>query len=145
MRVVVDTNVFVSALIAPSGTSAALVRRLVADDRTVFLVSRHTMDELKRVLMYPKIIKLLKFSSSDVERFLSSVELLAEKVDELQPVPGMECRDPEDVKYISLALSGRADVLISGDQDLLIMGKIGIIPVVSPAQFLSYHEKRDIL
>jgi putative PIN family toxin of toxin-antitoxin system len=141
MRVVVDANVFVSALIVPAGTSAALVRTLAADEQTAFIVSRETRDELKRVLMYPKIIKLLKFSANDVERFLSSVEMLSEEVDEIHPVAELECRDPDDVKYISLALSGRADFLITGDQDLLIMGNIEGIPVISPAQFLSRYDK----
>lgn len=137
MRVVVDSNVFVSALIAPGGTSGALVRTLVEDERTVLLVSRETMVELKRVLMYPKIVRLLKYSPDDVESFLSSVEMLAEEVEEMQSVSHIECRDPDDVKFVSLALSGWADFLITGDEDLLILGQVEGIPVVNPPQFLS--------
>ena len=140
MRVVVDSNVFVSALMTPKGTSGVLVRRLVEDDRTVFLVSRETMGELKRVLMYPKIVKLLKYSPNDVASFLSSVEMLAEEVDEVQPILHVECRDPDDVKFMSLAVSGRAEFLIAGDEDLLVLGKIEEIPVVTPSQYLSRLE-----
>lgn len=140
MRVVVDSNVFVSALIAPQGTSGCFVRRLLEDKQTVFLVSRETMDELKRVLSYPKICRLLKFSPNDVDRFLSSIEMLSEEVDEIDPLPDSVCRDPDDIKFISLAVSGQAECLITGDEDLLVLGKFGEISVVTPSQYLSLLE-----
>ena len=137
MRVVVDSNVFISALIAPRGVTGSLIRKLVEDDRTVFLISSESMDELRRVLTYPKIINLLKLSPGDVESFLSSIEMLAEEVDEVVPLPSSACRDPDDVKFMSIAVSGRADCLVTGDKDLLVLGAIEEIPVMSPSQCLS--------
>ncbi len=136
MRVVVDSNVFVSALIAPGGTAGMLVRKLVEDDRTVFLISPETMDELRRVLTYPKIRKLLKFSPEDVAIFLSSIEMLSEEVDETLSVSGLECRDPDDIKFMSVAVEGRADYLVTGDNDLLEIEAIDGIPVVPPSRLL---------
>lgn len=143
MRVVVDSNVFVSALIAPKGTSGSLVRRLVESHRSVFLISRETMEELKRVLMYPKIAKLLKWSSTDVESFISSIELIAEEVDAAFRVLDIECRDPDDIKFLSLAVAGRADFLVTGDEDLLVLKTIADIPVLSPSQGLSRIEEME--
>ncbi len=140
MRVVVDSNVFVSALVAPRGTAGILVRKLVEDERTVFLISPETMGELRRVLTYSKIVKLLKFSPEDVNRFLSSIEMLSEEVDETLSVSGLECRDPDDIKFLAVAMEGRADFLITGDEDLLVLGKIEEIPVVTPSQYLSQFE-----
>lgn len=143
MRVVVDSNVFVSALIAPKGTSGSLVRKLVESRRTVFLISRETMEELKRVLMYPKIAKLLKGSSTDVDSFISSIELIAEEVDAAFLVSDVECRDPDDIKFLSLAVAGQADFLVTGDEDLLILKMIADIPVLSPSQCLSRIEEKE--
>jgi putative PIN family toxin of toxin-antitoxin system len=143
MRVVVDSNVFVSALIAPNGTSGSLVRKLVESRRTVFLISRETMEELKRVLMYPKIARLLKWSSTDVDSFISSIELIAEEVDVAFWVSNVDCRDPDDIKFLSLAVAGRADFLVTGDEDLLILKTIADIPVLSPSQCLSRIEEME--
>ena len=137
MRLVVDANVFVSALISPQGTAGALVRRLVEDDRATFIVSRETMDELKHTLSYPKIQKLLKQSPRDLERFLASVEMLSEQVDETLSVAGLECRDPDDLKYLFIAVVGRAECLVSGDKDLLVLGNVEGIPIVTPVQLLT--------
>lgn len=136
MRVVVDVNVFVSALIAPRGTAGSLLRVLIRDGRTVFLVSPDTKAELKRVLEYPKISKLLKFSADEIERFLCSVEMLSEEFDERSSVDGLECRDADDIKFLALAVLGRADYLVSGDKDLLVLGSVECIPIVTPAQLL---------
>jgi predicted nucleic acid-binding protein len=46
-------------------------------------------------------------------------------------------RDPKDNKFLALAVSGQADYLITGDEDLLVLKSIGAIPIVSPAEFLA--------
>ncbi len=137
MRLAVDANVFVSALISPQGTSGALVRRLIEDDRTTFVVSPETMDELKHTLAYPKTQKSLKQSRRDLERFLASVEMVSEQVDEAFSVAGLECRDPGDLKYLFIAVVGRAEFLVSGDKDLLVLGNVEGIPIVTPVQLLA--------
>lgn len=136
MRIVMDSNVLISALIAPQGTSAKLVRLLTAEDQIVFLISSDTMEELRRVLLYPKIKKLLKWSSHETDRFLSSIELLSEYVNENIPVPALECRDPKDIQIMRAAVQGQADYLITGDHDLLDLETVSRIPIVSPAEFL---------
>ena len=67
MRLVVDANVFISALIARKGVPGRLLTRLV-EDRSVFLVSGGTMEELRRTLEHPKIQKLLKPLKQSIER-----------------------------------------------------------------------------
>jgi len=136
MRVVVDANVFVSALISPSGTTGELVRKLVEDERTVFLISAVTMDELKRVLLYPKIQNLRKLSQNEIDCFLSSIEMLAEEMEAAVLASELECRDSDDIELMSVATRGRADWLVTGDQDLLIIGAVEGIPIVSPSQLL---------
>lgn len=139
MRLVVDANVFVSALIARRGVLGRLLTQLV-EDGCVFLVSSGTMEELRRTLAYPKIQKLLKQTSNDMERFLSSVELLAEEVDTALPMPSLECRDPKDIEYLAVAVLGRAECIVSGDKDLLVLGSVEGIPIFKPTQLLARME-----
>jgi len=136
MRLVVDANVFISALIARRGVPGRLLTRLI-EDECVFLVSRGTMGELRRTLEYPKIQELLKQTSNDIERLLSSVELLAEEVDTALPMPNLECRDPKDVEYLAVAVLGRAECIVSGDKDLLVLESVEGIPIINPTQLLA--------
>ncbi len=140
MRLVVDANVFISALIARKGVPGRLLIRLI-EDRSVFLVSSGTMEELHRTLEYPKIRKLLKQTPIDIERLLSSVELLAEEVDTALPMPKLECRDPKDIEYLAIAVLGRAECIVSGDKDLLVLESVEGIPILTPAQLLGRMER----
>lgn len=136
MRLVVDANVFVSALIARKGVPGKLLTRLVEGEH-VFLVSGWTMDELRQTLNYPKLQKLLKPRVHEVEQFLSAVEILAEEVDTTLSMSGLDCRDPKDIEYMAVAVAGHADCIVSGDKDLLVEKAVEGIPVLTPAQLLS--------
>lgn len=139
MRVVVDTNVLVSALLAPQGTAGEIMRQLVRSEKAVLIISPETMHELRRVLAYPKIEKLLRFDPGAIERFVSAIEMLGEEVEERISPELPECRDLDDVKFLKLAVSGRADCLITGDQDLLVLKSVADIPIVTPAEFILLH------
>ena len=114
-RVVIDTNLVLSALVFTGGRLAAL-RHTWLNQRCVPLVSKATTAELIRVLAYPK------FKLDQV----SQQELLADylpwcvtvRIPSPPPVTP-DCRDPFDRPFLQLALAGKADVLISGDQDVL--------------------------
>ena len=112
MRVVLDTSTVVSALRFQNGRLGWL--REHWRNGCTPLVSRETATELTRVLAYPK------FSLSLNERN----ELLADYLPHSEIVNAIErcavlCRDPNDQQFLNLAQSGKADVLVSGDKDLL--------------------------
>lgn len=114
MRVVFDTNTIVSALLF-RGTVSWLIEHWQSGEATL-IVSRETARELLRVLAYPKF----GLSPAQVDivatRYLchaERVELAGE--DDNLPL----CRDPNDQMFIRLAGAGRADILVSGDKDLL--------------------------
>jgi putative PIN family toxin of toxin-antitoxin system len=136
MRLVVDANVFISAFIARKGVPGRLLARLVAEGH-VFLVSEKTMEELRRTLAYPKIRKVLKPRSHEVEQLLSSVEILSEEVNTSWSVSGLDCRDPKDIEYLAVAIAGHADYIVSGDNDLLVKDAVEGIQIITPAQLLS--------
>jgi putative PIN family toxin of toxin-antitoxin system len=133
LRVVLDTNVVLSALVFPGGQFGRL-RMAWQAGGCVPLVSAATAKELTRVLVYPKF----KLSLSDREELLGDYLPYCEVVEIPRRLPSVpECRDPLDLPFLHLALAGLADALVTGEQDLLSLGRVGRCPIVTPAAFLS--------
>ena len=130
MRVVLDTNVVVSALLF-TGISSKLVPLWQGGGITA-LVSRDILEEYLRVLSYPKF----KLSEGDIKGLIQ--EELLPYVDVVKPWRRLRVvdRDPSDDKFVECAVAGKARVIISGDKDLLSIGRYRKILIQSPAQFL---------
>ena len=132
MRVVLDTNCLVSALLF-SKESLSWLRNAWQGGRIVPLISRATMDELLRVLQYPKF----HLTKEDIDYLLADFMPWAEVV-EIKRAPSKlpELSDPDDVKFLVLAVTAKADALISGDKDILrAKGKLKDLPVLTLAEF----------
>jgi putative PIN family toxin of toxin-antitoxin system len=128
MRLVVDTNVFVSAALKGSSWSGSTVRWL--DRFGVLLKTGVTEQEVMEVLRRPRIApKIAPVFLDNVRRMFAAAELVAI----IEPVTG--CRDPDDDKFLELAVNGRADVIVSGDDDLLVLDSFRGIPIITPAAF----------
>jgi len=133
VRVVLDTGVIVSALLFPRGRLAWLLDRWTMGSIRP-LVSRATVDELIRVLGYPKF----KLSSSEVDTVLAAYLPFTETVDvrstrEEPTLPA--CDDPDDREFLYLTLDGEAEALVTGDDDLLRLRDEAPFPILTPAQF----------
>jgi uncharacterized protein len=128
-RLVVDTNVFVSAIIFPRSVPRQVVDNAL--DHGVAIFSEATMSELAEVLSRSKFNSFV--SRADRELFLAQVESAAEFVPIIQLVRA--CRDSNDDKFLEVALNGRADVIITGDADLLGMHPWRGIEILSPKTF----------
>lgn len=129
-RVVLDTNVIVSALLFKGAVSRLVV--LWQKRGIIPVVSKETFAELTTVLQYPK------FSlSNDEIRSLIEHEILPyfEVVEIDKDVKGI-CRDPGDDKFISCALSASVDCLVSGDKDFCGLGGYKTIRIISTSDFL---------
>lgn len=130
VRVVCDTNVVVSALVFTQGRLGWL-REAWRSGRAVPLVSRETVAELLRVLHYPKF----ELTSRERQELLGDYLPFAEIVDPRDTQPEVPlCKDPDDRMFLELAVAGEADLLISGDPDLLELSDAFPIPRVSPAE-----------
>jgi uncharacterized protein len=128
MRLVVDTNVFVSAALKESSWPAHTIRWISRYGG--LLKSEPTERELLTVLQRPRFAdKLPPWFLPDVRHILDSAE--AVQITELAAL----CRDPADDKFVQLAINGRADLIVSGDSDLLSLDEVRGIPIVSPAAF----------
>lgn len=129
-RWVFDTNTLVShLLLAGSVPSRAVGLALQAGQ---FLVSDETLGELEEVLSRPKFNKYL--STSERRKFFELLGRVAIYIPIIRPVQA--CRDARDDKFLSVALNGRADAIISGDKDLLCRNPFLGIPILTPAEFL---------
>lgn len=129
-RVVLDTNVLLSALLFHAGTLSWL--RTAWQTGTVRpLVSRRTMDELIRVLAYPKF----HLGSRDREDLLADYLPWCKVVVVSEPPPVPHCRDPFDVPFLELALTAQADALVTGDRDLLALAPQFPVPILTPRIF----------
>lgn len=114
-RVVLDTNVVLSALVFRGG-AAGQVRQAWQRGLLLPLVSKATAQELVRVLAYPKF----RLSVAEQHELLADYLPYAESVRIAQPLPEVpHGRDPLDLPFMHLAVAGQAQVLVSGDRDLL--------------------------
>ncbi len=137
MRVVLDTNVLISALLF-TGIASEVVPLWQKGAITV-LLSREILDEYLRVLAYPKF----QLSEGEIkglieEEFLPFVQIIK---------PGTRIRivkrDPSDNKFLECAVAGKADVLISGDKELLAIRHYRQVRVQTPSRFLEAFFRRQ--
>lgn len=130
-RVVVDTNALVSRLLLPHSVPGRSVRVVV--DEGQLLISEATMAELADVLARPKFDRYVTLE--DRQQFLRLLGRVAEWVPVIAAVQA--CRDPDDDKFLELAVSGQADTIVTGDDDLLILDPFQGIAIVTPADYLA--------
>lgn len=137
MRAVIDVNVLVSGLFW-HGTPHTLIERL-REGRLRLISSPALLAELAEVLERPKFDDILQRSNTSLERTLADIQALAEV---MAPPPLQEplCRDPDDDEVLALAVAARADLIISGDTDLLDLSNYEGIPIVTPTEALSSVE-----
>ena len=131
MRVIIDTNILVSALIAPAGPPAAVVDAWLDGKFTLLTCTEH-LDELRATLEKPRVAALIKPHKAG--RLVNQVKRLAEDV---APLPAVErSPDPDDDYLLAMAESGQADYLVTGDKSgLLDLGRHKRAQIVSARAF----------
>lgn len=136
-RVVLDTNLVLSALVFAQGRLVAL-RHAWQGGHCVPLVSKATAAELIRVLAYPKF----KLGHDEQQELLADYLPWCATVRIPNPLPVIpDCRDPFDLPFLQLAVAGKADYLVSGDEDLLILADRFDCHIVSAEQFIKTLDK----
>lgn len=131
MRVVLDTNILVSGLMFPDSVPGRIVTAWFEAEFDV-VSSHEQLAEISRVLAYPKIRRVLGWNEQRIERFIRRLYV---RVDCVRPVPAtMETpRDPDDAVVLGALLAGNADLLVTGDGDLLALRER--YPIETPAEF----------
>lgn len=138
MRVVIDTNVLISAVIKPKSRMGLIIQRLHQSEYTL-VFSPEMLEELVEVYSRPKIQQKYHL---DQEALNTIVGVIVTRGDSIVPTTDVNiCRDPDDDMLLSLALGGHADYIVSGDGDLLSLSPFRGIPIIKPAEFLNILEK----
>jgi len=129
-KVVLDTNILVSALLF-KGELAGIVD-LWKTGKIVPMLSKEMFVEFRTVLEYPKFFLTGQEIKVIIEEEVLPFFEITETTDRINGV----CRDPDDDKFISCALSASADFIVSGDKDLLDMGKYKSVRIISASVLL---------
>lgn len=135
LRVVLDANVMISALIQPKGASGRILRHLLERNSFELVVSTTILAEVRRSLSYPKVRKYIKTSDEDLDLWVASIELIAQPVDGNLRIHAVAA-DPDDNKYIEAAVEGLAQFVVTGDKHLLTLKSYENIRIVTPRLFL---------
>jgi uncharacterized protein len=141
MIVVLDTNVIVSALLSPYGTTGEILHLLENGDITV-ATSDVLLLELEHVLHYSKIQRQLKLSEIEISLFIRRFTQFANVVNPEINLKIIE-KDPEDDHVLECAITAKASIIISGDQHLLEIKNIQGIEILSPKAFLTWFPTKD--
>lgn len=126
MRVILDTNVLIAA-VAGRGLCESLLELCLEEHDLI--VSEELLDEVRRNLV--RRIRLPAAVALDFCRVLRNSAIMATP----EAVPPAACRDPKDIYLLGLSQSAKAEVLVTGDKDLLDAGWGGVTEIVTPRQF----------
>ena len=135
MKVVLDANIYVSSMVNTQGNPKRIISAWQQGAFDV-LISSAILDEIERVLRYPRIVKRHKQDETAIQRFLKLLEneaIIVEPTDVL----GVVKDDESDNRYLECAVKGKAQYVISGDKHLLDIGEYRGIVILPPAAFVA--------
>lgn len=128
MRLILDTNLWISFLIS---SKYERLDELLFNQEWLLLFSQELLEEFVAVAKRPKLRKYI--SRDELEDLLETIDEVAEFVNVTSNIS--ECRDPKDNFLLSLAVDGKADYLLTGDKDLLVLKKIGVTEIKTISEF----------
>ncbi len=139
MRVVLDANVVISAAIRPSGPPGLILRALLEREAFELVLSHAIVSEVEHALGQRNVRSYLAHPD-DTLALLADLVALADLVDDTGRVVGVS-RDPADDRVLAAALEGRADLVVTGDGDLLDLGEHEGVAILTPRAFLDLLER----
>lgn len=136
MRVMLDTNIIVSALLAPAGKPASIVRMWL-DGKFTLLTCQALLEELRATLQKPRVSE--RIEPHQAGRLVNQIRKLAQQI--VDPLPHVErSPDPTDDFLLALSEGGKADYLVTGDKSgLLALGRHKATKIVCANDFVSLN------
>jgi putative PIN family toxin of toxin-antitoxin system len=135
LKVVLDTNIFVSSLLVKAGLPAQVLDTW-RERQYLLVVSPAIVAEIRATLNYPRIRRKYAITDEDVEQLVTLLERDALVVPGDANVAGAIPDDPADEIVLACAVDAQADVIVSGDRHLLELGSHRSIPILTARQFL---------
>lgn len=137
MRIVLDTNIYISSLVSDKGNPAKIVRWWLEGEFDV-LVSQPIVEEILRVTDYKRIQK--KYARVRENR-LEFAALISEQAEWVEPRETLNVVvDESDNRYVECAVAGNAQYIVTGDEHLLALGEYQGIAILTPATFVALQE-----
>ncbi|MCL4470765.1 MAG: putative toxin-antitoxin system toxin component, PIN family [Sulfuricella sp.] len=133
MRVVLDSNVFISGLMIPQSIPGRIVAAWRSGQFDLIL-SEPMLSEISRVLSYPKISRRIRWDEEKIARYISLLRFEADIVN-IDGISADVPKDPNDSPILATLIASKADCLVSGDGDLLSLSAQH--PVLSPSGFIA--------
>jgi putative PIN family toxin of toxin-antitoxin system len=130
LRFVIDTNILISAILINSSTPDYAYKK--AKKQRKILFSELTFEELRKIIIRHKFDKYILPKTR--HEFINKLRKESEFIDIVEEIK--ECRDEKDNKFLELAVSGNADFIITGDNDLLVLNPFRNIKIITPKSFL---------
>lgn len=139
MRIVIDTNILVSAAITPHSATASVVEKCLSE--YVVFVSKQTKNELVEVFSRPKFNRY--FNKVQPQAYLTRFLELAVEIEPSEVIT--DCKDPKDNPFLSVAVSAKAHYLVTGDKkDLLSMNPFRGVEIITARDFLDRENTRKL-
>lgn len=130
-RVVIDTNVLVSIL--KGSHQLSFIYAAFKEDRFKLVVNTEILRELSAVLCEPR----LGINSEDIKELFRLIKIKASRIKSTAPFINV-CRDTEDNFILELALTAKADIILTGDKDLLCLNPFKNIGIIPPKEFMNF-------
>ncbi|MSP11619.1 MAG: putative toxin-antitoxin system toxin component, PIN family [Chloroflexi bacterium] len=137
MRLVVDTNVLVSALLVKEGKPGQILKQ-IDEGRYTLLLTEEIVREVEDVLRRPRIRRRYPITDAEISSYLDRLRKNA-IFQASGVIVNVVTEDPDDDKFPALALAGQADCIISGDFHMVRLQVYESIPILTPAQFVAMH------
>lgn len=139
LRVILDTNIIISALLKPKGKQATILR-MAKKGLFQIQMSSPIFEEIKRVFGYPKIWKKIFSPKERLDQTIAALVRVSEWIEPEEKFHIIK-NDTSDNKYLECAAEGGADYIVSGDEDLLSLGNFQHTKIVSTRTFLEIINK----
>lgn len=136
MLIVIDTNILISSALMITSPSRKVFEKIILSH--IMLRSSETLHELIKTIYKPKFDKYFVKNPLLREELILSYTQIGRKIIITETVTA--CRDPKDNIYLELALSGKAELIITGDKDLLVLNPFQGIPIISSSEFLGRYD-----
>lgn len=134
-RVVLDTNVLISALLFSGRASEIL--DLLENNVIALVISKEILNEYVTALAYPKF----SLSEKEIKSLINDFVLPYAEIVSPRKLPEPVCRDPKDDKFLACAKAAKADAIVSGDKHLLMLKEFEHILIVTVTAFLQAHKE----
>jgi putative PIN family toxin of toxin-antitoxin system len=134
LRFVLDTNILISSILTKNTPPQQTFDYCIAHG--TILLSEFTLEEISTVIMRKKFDPY-----ASLAKRINFLQVLNDRVEIVTIIESITaCRDRKDDKFLEVAVNGKTDYLITGDQDLLVLHPFRNIPIITPIEFISSHQ-----